>query len=77
MRTIKRLVLAIMIVMSVDNISAKVIDEAAVVNIVGEMTFNDASIDGKLLQRGASQVAALWQGVQEVVWRLGEPGVYQ
>ena len=61
MRTIKRLVLAIMIVMSVDNISAKVIDEAAVVNIVGEMTFNDASIDGKLLQRGASQVAALWQ----------------
>ena len=60
-KTIKRLVLAIMIVMSVNNISAKVIDEAAVVNIVGEMTFNDASIDGKLLQRGVSQVANLWQ----------------
>lgn len=61
MRTIKRLVLAIMIVMSVNNISAKVIDNATVATLVGEMTFNDASIDGKLLQRGVSQVAALWQ----------------
>lgn len=61
MRMIKRLVLAIMIVMSVNNISARVIDDAAVAELVGQMTLDDASIDGKLLQRGASQVAALWQ----------------
>ena len=60
-RMIKRLVLAIMIVMSVNNISARVIEDAAVADLVGQMTADDASIDGKLLQRGASQVAALWQ----------------
>ena len=60
MRMIKRLVLAIMIVMSVNNVSAKVVSDAMVEELVGQMTFDDASIDGKLLKRGASQVAALW-----------------
>ena len=59
-KTIKRLVLAIMIVMSVNNVDARVIDDAVVADLVGQMTFDDASIDGKLLKRGASQVAALW-----------------
>ena len=59
-KTIKRLVLAIMIVMSVNNISARVVEDAVVADLVGQMTFDDASIDGKLLQRGVSQVAALW-----------------
>ena len=60
-KTIRLLVLAIMIVMCVNNISAKVIDDKVVTDMVGQMTFDDASIDGKMLQRGASQVANLWQ----------------
>ena len=46
-RMIKRLVLAIMIVMSVNNISARVIDDAVVTELVGQMTADDASVDGK------------------------------
>lgn len=60
-RMIKRLVLAIMMIVGVNNLEAKVIDDAVVTELVGQMTADDASIDGKLLQRGASQVAALWQ----------------
>lgn len=61
MRTIKFIVLAIMMIVGVNNLEAKVIDDAVVTELVGQMTADDASIDGKLLQRGASQVAALWQ----------------
>ena len=61
MRTIKFIVLAIMMMVGVNNLEAKVIDDAVVTELVGQMTADDASIDGKLLQRGASQVAALWQ----------------
>ena len=61
MRTIKILLLAIMTAMSVNNINAKVVGDDVVAELVGQMTFDDASIDGKLLQRGASQVASLWQ----------------
>ena len=59
-KAIRFLLLAIMTTMSAYNINAKVISDNIVADIVGEMTLNDASIDGKLLQRGASQVAALW-----------------
>ena len=61
MRTIKFIVLAIMMIAGVNNLEAKVIDDAVVTELVGQMTADDASVDGKLLQRGASQVAALWQ----------------
>lgn len=61
MRTIKFIVLAIMMIVGVNNLEAKVIDDAVVTELVGQMTADDASIDGKLLQRGALQVAALWQ----------------
>lgn len=61
MRTIKFIVLAIMMIVGVNNLEAKVIDDAVVTELVGQMTADDASVDGKLLQRGASQVAALWQ----------------
>ena len=61
MTRIKHLLLAIMTIIGVNNLEAKVIDDAVVTELVGQMTADDASIDGKLLQRGASQVAALWQ----------------
>ncbi len=60
MRKIKHLLLAVMTVLGVNNISAKVIGDDVVADLVGEITLNDASVDGKLLQRGASQVASLW-----------------
>lgn len=60
-RTIKRLVLAIMIVMNVNNISAKVIDDAVVAGVVAEVTAANAGVDEVLLQRGVRQAAALWQ----------------
>lgn len=61
MTRIKHLLLAIMTIIGVNNLEAKVIDDAVVTELVGQMTAADASIDSKLLQRGASQVAALWQ----------------
>lgn len=61
MRMIKFIVLAIMMIVGVNNLEAKVIDDAVVTELVGQMTADNASIDGKLLQRGALQVASLWQ----------------
>ena len=46
-KAIRFLLLAIMTTMSAYNISAKVISDNIVADIVGEMTLNDASIDGK------------------------------
>ena len=57
-KIIKRLVLATMIVMNGNNISARVIDDNAVAHVVTEMS--TAGVDNAMLQRGVSQVAALW-----------------
>ena len=57
-KIIKRLVLATMIVMNANNISARVIDDSAVSHVVTEMS--TIGVDNAMLQRGVSQVAALW-----------------
>ena len=57
-KIIKRLVLATTIVMNGNNISARVIDDNAVAHVVTEMS--TAGVDNAMLQRGVSQVAALW-----------------
>ena len=57
-KIIKRLVLATMIVMNANNISARVIDDSAVAHVVTEMS--TIGVDNAMLQRGVSQVAALW-----------------
>ena len=57
-KIIKRLVLATMIVMNANNIGARVIDDNAVAHVVTEMS--TAGVNNAMLQRGVSQVAALW-----------------
>ena len=60
MKRIKFLLLAIMGVMCVGNMSAKV-DDSAVAKVVAEITAANADFDKELLLRGATQVASLWQ----------------
>ena len=61
MKRIKFLLLAIMGVMCVCNISAKIVDDSTVTGVVTERTATNADLDKELLLRGAAQVASLWQ----------------
>lgn len=61
MKKIKVLLIAIMSIMEVHNISAGTIGDDTIKDVITEITTGDTSIDRKLLQRGVTQAAALWQ----------------
>lgn len=61
MKRIKLILLAVMGMMSVCNINAKTISDGVVTDVVAEISAANEKVDSELLQRGASQVAMLWQ----------------